>query len=112
VIGDRVVSVLGEVAVERERQDGRWGEQNHPNGTGLTVFGIGFEQWRDVIREEVDRRAREHVSVWSLILLEEVFEALAEGDPVKLRAELVQAAAVAVSWVEAIDRRQAREVAT
>ncbi|MGP3970543.1 hypothetical protein [Streptomyces sp. 6N223] len=28
-------AVLGEIAAEHERQDGRWGEQNHPDGTGL-----------------------------------------------------------------------------
>lgn len=32
-------------------------------------------------------------------------EALAESDPARLRAELVQVAAVAVCWIEAIDRR-------
>ncbi|MFI1165600.1 hypothetical protein ACH4UM_18790 [Streptomyces sp. NPDC020801] len=36
---------------------------------------------------------------------EEALEALAEDDPGKLRAELVQVAAVAVAWIEAIDRR-------
>lgn len=30
---------------------------------------------------------------------------MAEKDPVNLRAELIQVAAVAVAWVEAIDRR-------
>jgi hypothetical protein len=34
-----------------------------------------------------------------------VAEALAEDDPTLLRAELIQVAAVAVAWVEAIDRR-------
>jgi hypothetical protein len=43
---------------------------------------------------------------WDGILLEEVYEALAEADPVKLREELVQVAAVAASWVVALDRRK------
>jgi hypothetical protein len=38
-------------------------------------------------------------------LLEEVFEAMAEDSPVKLAHELTQVAAVAVAWVEAIERR-------
>ncbi len=42
---------------------------------------------------------------WRDILLEEVFEALAEEEPKELRKELVQVAAVAAQWVEAIDRR-------
>ncbi|HYF53037.1 MAG TPA: hypothetical protein VEA41_02135 [Salinarimonas sp.] len=45
---------------------------------------------------------------YSQILAEEVAEALAESDPMLLRAELVQVAAVAVQWVEAIDRRLRR----
>ena len=43
---------------------------------------------------------------WLHILREEVFEAFAEDDPAKLRAELIQVAAVAVQWVEAIDRAE------
>lgn len=39
------------------------------------------------------------------ILACEVAEAFAEEDPARLRAELIQVAAVAVQWVEAIDAR-------
>ena len=35
----------------------------------------------------------------------ELSEALAETDPTRLRAELLQVAAVAVRWVTAIDER-------
>jgi hypothetical protein len=38
------------------------------------------------------------------VLLEEVFEALAETDPAKARDELVQAVAVGVKMIEGIDR--------
>lgn len=109
-----MLRVLGAVRLERAAQDGKWGEQNHPDGIGdgATLFGIGFDRWAHVLREAVDRHAREHRTAWALILLEEVFEALAEDDPVKVRAELVQVAAIAAAWVEAIDRRQAREVTT
>jgi hypothetical protein len=41
---------------------------------------------------------------WAHILTEEFYEALAEADPEKLREELVQVAAVAVAWVECLDR--------
>ena len=44
---------------------------------------------------------------WADILREEYFEALAETDPARLRVELIQVAAVAVAWVEAIDRAEA-----
>lgn len=42
---------------------------------------------------------------WRHILQEEVAEAFAELDPAPLREELIQVAAVAVAWIEAIDRR-------
>ena len=44
---------------------------------------------------------------WDTIFREEVYEALSEIDPVKMRAELIQAAAVAVAMIEHIDREAA-----
>lgn len=97
-----VYRVLDEVALERARQDEKWGEQNHPDGTGR-------DPWRktlsDVFRERCDRLHQEGKGTWEHILLEEVYEALAEHDPGALRKELLQVAAVCVVWMEAIDRR-------
>lgn len=42
---------------------------------------------------------------WHAILHEEVAEAFAESDPARLRAELIQVAAVALRWIDAIDSR-------
>ena len=79
--------VFQEVEAERQRQDDKWGEQNC------------------------------HDFEWVSILTEEVGEAAAEaneanfnfgknrGDFTKLRAEVLQVAAIAVAWIEAIDRR-------
>ena len=39
------------------------------------------------------------------LVREEVAEAFAESDPARLREELIQVAALAVSWVEKIDAR-------
>ena len=106
--------VLAEVMIERARQDERWGEQNHPDvydgGVGLAqssrrTYAGTAEQWK---RANDARAAKGRIS-WDGILLEEVFEALAESDPARLRAELIQVAAVAVNWVEAIDRRAPTE---
>lgn len=56
---------------------------------------------------DVYRRCLQVRPSWALILLEEVSEAVeAIGDATALRAELVQVAAVATAWAEAIDRRQ------
>lgn len=93
--------VAVEVAAERVRQDARWGEQNHPDGTGLPGDIIAAE----LARELCDKRAADGTVAWRDILLEEVCEAFAEADAGKLRMELVQVAAVAAAWVAAIDRR-------
>lgn len=102
---DAIVNVLGEVATERKRQHAKWGEQDHPDGTGGTAHG-GLS---DVYRQECEAAFREGRGTYADILLEEVFEAMEEDDPAKLRAELIQVAAVAVAWVEAIDRRVNKE---
>ncbi|MFE7236120.1 hypothetical protein ACFVAF_37010 [Streptomyces sp. NPDC057596] len=96
-------SVLAEVRAERARQDARWGEQNHPDGTGLPIFQHSVRRYRDT----AERNAAAGVLAWRDVLLEEVHEVLAESDPAELRAELVQVAAVAAAWAEAIDRRTA-----
>jgi hypothetical protein len=96
------MGVIDEVAAERQRQDDKWGEQHHPDGVATTDV--------DRVAAETARRACEAAAdngslTWRLILDEEVHEAFAEADPALLRAELIQVAAVAVAWVEAIDRR-------
>lgn len=99
--------VLEEIAAERARQDAKWGEQNHPDGTG-------GEFWKTQARldqEACDKAFAAGEGTWRKILAEETSEAFAEKDPIRLRKELVQVAAVAVSWVEAIDRRLARDSA-
>lgn len=95
-----VVTVLQEILNERDRQDRKWGEQNHPNGTGSHSRELA-----DQARDECDDAFKAGQGTWRHVLLEEVYEAFAESDPRRLREELVQVAAVATAWVEAIDRR-------
>ncbi|MFJ4925338.1 hypothetical protein [Streptomyces sp. NPDC088736] len=97
--------VLQEVLVERVRQDETWGEQNHPDGTGVTAEQ---QKLADNARAMCQQAFAEGRGDWAHVLFEEVREALAESDPAKLRAELIQVAAVACVWVESIDRRTAR----
>lgn len=92
---------LSDVRAERAAQDERWGPQHHPDGTARP---------RDLAAADVQRQATDDAAAtgaltWRDILSEEVAEAFAEADPDELRAELVQVAAVAVAWVEDIDRR-------
>lgn len=104
-------AILAEVAAERARQDARWGEQNHPDGTGPNVPLCYFPKLPSMAdlavnaRTVTNLRAKRGDVTWLDILLEEVFEALELTDTAKLRAELIQVAAVAGAWAEAIDRR-------
>ena len=116
-------AVLSEVRAERTRQDAKWGEQNHPDGTGPGSSPLGrirkvhaggkgpsklfAEGLAAMAKQATDEAAEAGTLTFADILIEEVFEALAESDPTKLRAELIQIAAVAAQWVEAIDRREA-----
>jgi hypothetical protein len=95
------LSVLTEVADERAAQDEKFGSiQNIPDGTGPDLV----RSYRLAgLRHKNDRGEATFLSV----LEEEIEEAALEDDPVKLRAELVQVAAVAVKWIEHIDRRSA-----
>lgn len=99
--------VLEDIGHERAAQDARWGEQNHPDGTGIRpIYDMdAADQARNACEE-----AFEHgFGTWRHILTEEYREALAESDPVALRTELIQSAAVIVAWVQHIDRRAGGE---
>lgn len=98
------INVLAEIMDERADQDRKWGEQNHPlhdpqSPTGLALLGHSYAQLEEIMkaRFEAERSG-------AVILLEEVFEALAARDVSDARAELIQVAAVAVMIVEGIDR--------
>lgn len=102
--------VLREVMAERVRQHVKWGQQDHADGTGplLVWADRSAESAVQAYRNRCEYRFKMGNGSWSDIALEEIAEALAEEDPALLRAELIQVAAVAVAWVEAIDRRADR----
>ena len=64
------------ISKERDRQDAKWGEQNH-----------GDLFWLGILSEEVGEAARDII------------------EDAKVKRELVEVAAVAVAWLEAIERR-------
>lgn len=94
-------AIFDQLSAERRRQHAKFGQQDHKDGTNVRNTLLANEA-----RSRCDRYARLGHLSWTLILEEEVAEALAEEDPVKLREELIQVAAVAISWIEAIDRRE------
>lgn len=95
-------TTVEDIMRERNAQDVQWGQQDHEDGTG-----VDWDLHRDMAQLNCQQAFADGDQTWTHVLLEEVYEALAEDDPAKLRAELVQVAAVAAAWVEAIDRREA-----
>ena len=74
-----------EIQAERNRQERKWGQQDHEN-----------LKWSAILQEEVGEVAK-------AILEEPSFEC---GYDEALRREVIQVAAVAVAWLEAIARQQ------
>lgn len=98
--------VIASVVAERARQDAKWGAPHDPaRGDGT---GEQYEPRARHAKLRTDAHAAAGRLTWMDILAEEVAEAFAESDPVRLRAELVQVAAVAVKWVRVLDSRQGR----
>lgn len=108
-------SVLAEVAQERARQEAKWGQQNHvdwtPTSAATDLAGAwpaGVGDHFKFITDYKAKGAEGHRLGYFDILMEEVAEAHDEardGNTKATRAELVQVAAVAVAWIECIDRR-------
>lgn len=92
---------LVRVAREMDKQDMRWGEQTHPDGTDASFKGLA-----DAARAETEEAARTGRLTWADILKEEFFEVLAETDPQRLAEELTQVAAVCGNWMNDLHGRQ------
>lgn len=90
------------VDAERQRQLTKWGDQHHPDGTGITD---AQRELADQARAACQQAFAEGRGSWAHILMEEIREALAESDPAVLRTELVQCAAVIQAWLADLDSR-------
>lgn len=95
--------ILAQIRGERVKQVSKWGVQTHPDGTGPTRTNT--DRLVKARARDAFERTRSEGVTWLAILDEEVAEAFVEQDLVKLRAELIQVAAVATAWIEDIDRR-------
>lgn len=119
-----MVAVLRDVADERARQHDKWGQQDHLSLDRALVErpgGCTPERMAEEFEIPTADRARSKCQLrgvrpdgdpdaWASILVEELCEAVEAGvlyhpSESAMRAELVQVAAVAVAWIEAIDRR-------
>lgn len=105
MITENVASLLVDDLVdELDRADTRFGNQFEiPDGTGAA--------WQkheaDLSRMACQSAFSTGDGTWHAVLHEEVMEAFAESDPEALRAELLQVAAVAIRWIDALDHRSA-----
>lgn len=96
--------VLEAVRDEREKQDRKWGEQNHDPAR---YFAILAEEVGEVAKEVVEYTFLEVSSK----LPQDLPSVIAEQEK-RLMEELVQTAAVAIAMVECILRRKYKEGVT
>lgn len=107
--------VLNDVRAERARQFARYGNNDDLlDGTGqawLQPFSSASSREAERgFRDDYEMRERWHGKpTWVRLVREEVAEAFQETDPARLREELVQVAALAVSWIEKLDARKTEE---
>jgi hypothetical protein len=83
---------------EIARQIELWGVQSHPFGTNSKWLELA-----ELAKQKTDAKASDGTLTWKDILLEELLEALGEEAIPTLREELIQTAAVCLSWVNDID---------
>jgi len=107
--------IFKELENERFRQIKKFGEQNIPCLDPVLLnrensctpermceeYGILSPQ---SAQTRCDSAFKSGNGTYAHILIEEVAEAIGEFDPVKRRAELIQVAAVAIGWIQKIDR--------
>lgn len=97
--------IVTEILNERKRQHVKWGSQTWPDKLPDDHTTEYWAFQRDRQRRKVDAGLRARATCWTDIFMEELYEALAEEDWKKKRAELVQAAAVIAAWIADGDLR-------
>lgn len=99
---------FSDVLGERQNQILKWGVQSLPDIAGdkfeVAASREFFADLADNYKEDAETRPPDDLD-WAGVLLEEVYEALAEPDPAKKRAELIQVAAVLLAWERDIQTR-------
>jgi hypothetical protein len=105
----RTRAALDLVLEERQAQEARYGSANVllENGTGPETRWLGpytgqsAAQIQQILRGDYEDYEEEvGLPTWAHLVREEVAEAFQEDDPDRLREELIQVAALCVSWAE------------
>lgn len=101
----KTTRVLAEVLHERTRQERKFPSQHLPDGVD---FRNEIPEQRLALQEMITRIKTLELAgqqTWADILAEEYAEVLLTENLKDLREELIQVAAVAVRWVEDMDKR-------
>jgi hypothetical protein len=101
-IKPHVAHILAEIAAEMDRAAELYPDcVSLPDGTGAGMYHHQLA----IARHACERAHREGRVTHRHILEEEFLEAMCETEPARLRAELVQLAAMALKHIADIDRR-------
>lgn len=104
----RTRAILEKVFEERQRQEARYGLVNETtqSGTGpetrwlLPFTNDSAASIQERLRYDYEDFEEEAPVTWLHLVREEVAEAFQEDNPARLAEELIQVAALCVSWVE------------
>ena len=96
----RRMGISEEILEERDRQDEMFGPQWEMPLFAEPFMSAVYAHMAGMQKISNGDTANDYAGM----LLEEVYEALAESDPQAMRAELIQVLAVAMKMVEKIDR--------
>lgn len=99
-----VTDLFVRLADELQRQNVKWGEQNHPMISGSNAYRKSFAVLAAELKRQNELHALTGSISWDAILREEVYEALEEDDPARAVYELIQVAAVALQAALSIQR--------
>lgn len=88
-----MMNVLNDITIERDKQNEKWGEQNH-----LPI------EWMSILMEEVGEASKEVVEAYFNRQEGDLFNTQRTEAMLRFRAEMVQVAAVAVQMIECFDR--------
>jgi hypothetical protein len=108
-------AILMQVGISVDSNENKWGlGLDHPDYTDLDAIAIFTDGDGREIDVEYVKSMRDNCNnpAWFDILFKEVIEARYAAnchDPVRLRKELLQVAASAVSWIKAIDAKKLEE---
>jgi len=107
------LGIMTEILKEVKSQRVKWGEQNHPSldphlersgGRGEAMNAYYKIPSEELAKQLVTRALKNDRLTWAHIAIEELCEAIGAKSGPDMRAELIQTAAVLVSWINSIDR--------